>query len=78
MQTVPTNVTGGVKTTDEDTIERAISAKKKDVEAGTSASDPSVQAGTFKGKHDPFANKTEGGINYKCMRWWYVLLTSDH
>ena len=72
MQTVPINLTSEVKTTDEDLIERAFSAKKRDAEACTSASDPSVQAGTFNGKHDPFANKPEGGVDYKCMRWWYV------
>ena len=71
MQTTPTQVDGEDKATADNTIERAISAKKKDVEAGTSGSDPtSVQAGTFKGKVDPFANTCEGGVDYKCMAWW--------
>jgi hypothetical protein len=49
--------------------------EKNDTDNGSS--DTGLKSGleaSYKGKRDPFANEGGGGMKYKTMAWWYVII----
>lgn len=60
---------------------KGVSSKAKDIEnglLGSRGSGSGPKEGRLRGGHDPFEAKIEGGVNYKCMAWWYARLLSHH
>lgn len=63
---------------DSTTVEdKGVTANAEEKGPKNGSSDTGCKAGSeasYKGKRDPFANDGGGGMEYKTMAWWYVMI----